>query len=228
MKRRVLITLGLFVVMIPFIACNNDDPTPDNQPPATNVPPVTSDSTEVGEPSKTPDSTCGVERSATEDGFVLKYKEEYSSLNKDLDYYIEDHNMSFLDEDIYKKLELSLPENVIPFNNIVSRVGDWRMAYGYPYIINSKKELSKLTMWNLDIDYDEYSLIAIAVGFQGSLYCKLNVTQTNGEYIVELSEYMPDLHHLLVHMGVILLQIPKADSETVVKFTWMEYRELYE
>ena len=214
--------------MIPFIACNNDDPTPDNQPPATNVPPVTSDSTEVGEPSKTPDSTFVVEPSATEDGFVLKYKEEYSSLNKDLDYYIEDYNMSFLDEDIYKRLELSLPENVIPFNNIVSRVGDWTMAHGYPYIINSKKELSKLTMWNLDIDYDEYSLIAIGVGFQGSLYSKLNVTQTNGEYIVELSEYMPDIHKLLVHMGVILLQIPKADSETVVKFTWMEYWELYE
>lgn len=32
MKRRVLITLGLFVAMIPFIACNNDDPKPDPKP----------------------------------------------------------------------------------------------------------------------------------------------------------------------------------------------------
>ena len=32
MKRRVLITLGLFVAMISFIACNNDDPKPDPDP----------------------------------------------------------------------------------------------------------------------------------------------------------------------------------------------------
>lgn len=32
MKRRVLITLGLFVAMISFIACNNDDPKPDSKP----------------------------------------------------------------------------------------------------------------------------------------------------------------------------------------------------